>query len=153
MSKTSRRSLLIGSSGLFVVAAAPASGSRAAASLQGLCLATASAAFIAYEKARQAHVDFCDGPNSPRSFPTVECMKANEREGDRLGDVRYNACLVIQSRAVTCWQEFIELAAVVQGELWDQTPDGEWDKHSVNEDLEEALQRATWAYIEGGLNG
>jgi len=54
---------------------------------------------------------------------------------------------------VTSWQDFVELAAVVQGELWEQLPDGSWEQFSVCEDLEEAFQRATFAMIESGAHG
>jgi len=154
MSETSRRSILLGG-GVLVAAAvvAPCSTPAASAPFPFTLLAPPSPEFAAYQKARDAHVDFYDSPDAQQSFPTRESMAAHEAEGDRLGDIRYAARLVIQNRPVNSLQDFVELAAVVQGELWDHNPDGRWDKHSYNDDLGDALQHATWQLIAGGLHG
>jgi hypothetical protein len=45
-----------------------------------------------------------------------------------------------------------ELAWAVRADLWSLT-DGKWEKHSDNDDLEEALQRAVFALVlEGGAH-
>jgi len=154
MSETSRRSILFGGGVLAVAAVvAPSSTPAISTPFPFALLAPPSPEFAAYQKARDAHVDYYDSPDAQQSFPTRESMMAHEAEGDRLCDIRSAARKVIQNRPVNSLQDFVELAAVVQGELWDCGPDGIWDKHSYNDDLEEALQHATWKLITGGLHG
>lgn len=154
MANATRRSVLLGSGALVAtIAGSPGSGaSEALASLPGLP-GEPSPEFVAYEKARRAHVEFCDGPTSPDSFATAAAERAYEAEADRLCDIRVAAREVIQHRPVRTFRDFTELAFVVSGELWIRFPDGTWDKHSFCDELEEALQSATWQLLEGGLHG
>lgn len=128
--------------------ASPARGRRAVA----VGAAGYSELFVAYMRARDAHVAYCDGPDAPDpAYGTPEC-EANEAEISRLGDIRCAAREAIQHRPVRSWRDFVELAAVVQGELWQQLPDGGWEKHSIADELEEALQQATFEIIGGGVH-
>lgn len=127
-----------------------------AAALAGAALPMPAAAapfspeFLEYRRCLQAHIDASDGTPEP-PFGTPEYF-ANQALSDAACERRYEACLVIQNRPVRSWQDFRELALVVRYQLWDQMPDGTWDRHSGNDELEEALQAATWQLIEGGVH-
>lgn len=67
-------------------------------------------------------------------------------------EARHAARMPVQNRPVRSRQDFVELAIVVQQELWQQEPDGVWHAHSVNPELEDAMMRAVFAVIDGGAN-
>ena len=141
MSEVNRRALLARVGG--VAAIGIAGGAVALAAGQSF-----SPEFVEYLRCVQAHIDHCDAEPAFGSagYPAWDAASTNACEA------RHAARMPIQNRPLRCWQHFVELALVVHHELWDQFADGTWDKHSINDELEIALQTATFWLIEGGAN-
>ena len=140
MSEINRRAALASAGGMLAVGVA---GAAATALPVGQSF---SSEFTEYLRCVQAHIDACEGEPT---FGAPE-YQAWDDTSTAACHVRGRACDAIRDRPVRCWQHFVELALVVRHELWDQFGDGSWDKHSLNDELEEALQTATWWLIEGG---
>ena len=94
--------------------------------------------------------DACDAAPVPdHGTPEAEAWDANATAAC---EARCEAKLRVQNRPITSRQDFLELALVVRGEPYDQFPDGSWHVHSMNEELEDAMHRAVFTVIEGGIN-
>lgn len=144
LNRQSRRAVLLGASGIAAVGALAALPSPAmSAGLQF------SAEFLEYRRCVQRHINACDVEEPDFGTPELEAWDAVCAEAIK---ARHQARLVIQNRPIRSRQDFVELALVVREELWQQGPDGSWDKHSLCDELEEALQVATWWLIDGGVH-
>ena len=103
--------------------------------------------FIEYLRCVQAHMDACDVPEPGFGTPELEAWDAATSAAC---EARSRASIVIRDRPVRLRQDFVELAIVVQQELWHQEPDGVWHAHSMNEELEDAMMRAVFGVVDGG---
>jgi hypothetical protein len=102
-----------------------------------------------YRKMRQAHVDACDVPEPDLGTPEHEAWDAATGEAC---EARHAAAMTVSNRPIHRRQDFIELVLVVRDEHWQRREDGKWEAHSVSDDLENALMRATFVVIEGGVH-
>ena len=143
VSGLNRRGLLAGAGGLAAagaVAALPARALPAGAQF--------SPEFLEYRRLWQRYCDLCDLPEP--AFGSAEAH-ALEETIDEAGDAANVAWSVIARRPVRSWEHLVELAHVVRDQLW-HLKNGEWEQHSINEALEEALQRGIFSLAEGGAN-
>jgi hypothetical protein len=102
-----------------------------------------------YLAAVRAHYDAHDAPE-PR-FGSTQLPAWEAAVSDAI-DARNDAKLVIQSRPIRSWRDFVELVLVVRQELWQREADGRWEAHSQGDDLQDALARACFLVIEGGVH-
>lgn len=149
MVRPSRRQALLGS---LAASASLAAGQVAAG-------ASRSAEFIAYREARAAWEQSYDMFPEPKlvAYATkkawLHAQDAWHAKIEPFREASFRTAAVIRDRPVRSWRDFVELAEVVRTELWQQRPDGTWEAVSGNDELEEALQRATWWLIDGGAHG
>jgi hypothetical protein len=144
MSEVNRRALLAGVGGV-AAAGALATAAQALPNLP----TPFSPEFIEYRRCLQLHIDACDVPEPDFGTPELEVWDAATTAAC---EARHQASRVIRDRPVCSRQDFAELALVVQQELWQLEPDGLWQAHSRNDELEDALMRAVFAVAEGAVN-
>ena len=143
MSKIDRRALL---AGVGVLAATGA----ALSALPTFASSGPSPEFREYLRCLEAHIAQCELEPQDVDFDSP-AYEAWDAATSAACEARAEASYVIRDRPVRTERDFRELVRVVQEQLWQRLDDGSWDRHSCNDELEEALARALFQRLEGGV--